>query len=102
MPHFSNSGPITPAALQRLLVQAFPGAKVSVRDDTHLHEAHNAMMHHNGGHYRVKIVWAGFTGQSRVVRQRSVQKAVKAAWDAGHIHALTLALLTPEEAATKV
>ena len=101
MPHISNSGPITPAALQRLLAQAFSGALISVRDDTHLHEHHNAMMHHNGGHYRVKIIWAGFAKLSRVERQRTVQKAVQSTWDAGHIHALTLTLLTPEEAAAK-
>lgn len=98
MPHFSNAAPLTPAELQTLLALAFAGAAISVRDDTHLHATHNEAVNHSGGHYKIKILWQGFAGLPRMARHRLVHKATEAARSAGRIHALTLILLTPEEA----
>ena len=99
MQAFTTTTPLTPAELQQLLAAALPGSTVSVRDDTHLHADHNRDVNHHGGHYKVKIIWAGFAALTRVARHRTVQQAVSAAWAAGRIHALTLQLLTPSEAA---
>jgi BolA protein len=99
MPHTSTALPLSLAELNALLAQAFAGAQIDARDDTHLHAGHNAQMEHSGGHYKVRMVWAGFAHMSRIARQRAVQRALAAAWEAGQIHALTLHLLTPEQAA---
>ena len=84
--------------LHEVLTQALPGAAVSVRDDTHLHAGHNEAVGHHGGHYKVKLVWAGFTGLNRLARHRLVHQRLTQSWQAGHIHALSLQCLTPEEA----
>jgi BolA family transcriptional regulator, general stress-responsive regulator len=94
----STTTPLPPEALHALLAAAFVGAEIAVRDDTHLHADHNEQVHHHGGHYKVKIIWAGFATMPRVARQRAVQQAVATAWAKGQIHALTLQLLTPETA----
>lgn len=95
---FSTAAPIPPAELRTLLLAAFAGSVVEVRDDTHLHADHNTDVNHGGGHYKVKIIWAGFAGLTRPAAHRLVHKAVAKAWGEGRIHALTLRLLTPEQA----
>ncbi len=95
----STTTPLPPAALQQMLAAAFAGGTITVRDDTHLHEGHNREVNQYGGHYKIRLIWAGFAGMSRVNRQRLVQQALQQPWQAGRIHALTLQLLTPQEAA---
>jgi BolA protein len=97
----NTATPLPPGALHALLAAAFTGAQISVRDDTHLHEGHNQDVNHHGGHYKVKVIWAGFAGMPLVARQRAAQQAVREAWGRGQIHALTLQLLAPEEAANR-
>ena len=53
---------------------------------------------HGETHFHVRMVTAAFEGVSRVERQRRVH-AVLAAELHGPVHALSLALLTPAEAA---
>ncbi len=48
-------------------------------------------------HFAVRLVSSAFTGQTRVVRQRAVHAALREAFARG-LHALSLTLLTPEEA----
>ncbi|MFC7543482.1 BolA family protein [Siccirubricoccus deserti] len=48
-------------------------------------------------HYSVQVVSPAFAGQSRLTRSRAVH-AVLAAEFGGGLHALSLRLLTPEEA----
>lgn len=86
------------ADVQTLLEAALPGALVTVRDDTHKHLAHNAMVDHFGGHYKIRIVWEGFAAMPRLARHRMVHGLFAAAREAGDIHALTLRLMTREEA----
>ena len=47
-------------------------------------------------HYKIILVSAGFSGVSRVQRQRSVMSLFKAEMDQG-LHSVTLKLMTPEE-----
>jgi BolA family transcriptional regulator, general stress-responsive regulator len=90
--------PLPPEELRALLLAAFAGSVVEVRDDTHLHADHNTDVNHHGGHYKVRIIWAGFAELSRLAAHRAVQKVVAEAWGQGRIHALTLQLLTSEQA----
>jgi BolA family transcriptional regulator, general stress-responsive regulator len=89
--------PLSAAEVTALILAACPGANVQVRDDTHLHLGHNHTVGHHGGHYRAHVIWAGFTGWSRLQRHRHLQQAFAAFWANQRIHALTLQLLTPFE-----
>jgi BolA protein len=84
--------------VQSLVAAALPGALVDVRDDTHKHLTHNAMVDHFGGHYKIRVVWEGFAGMARIARHRMVQNILGEAWTAGHVHSLSLRLMTREEA----
>lgn len=87
--------------LQTYLADLCPGAHITVRDDTALHANHNKEVGHYGGHYKVRIVWGGFQGLTRVQRQRRVMELVAPLWHKKHIHAVSVKLLTPEEATTQ-
>lgn len=84
--------------VQTLIAAALPGALIDVRDDTHKHLLHNAMVDHFGGHYKIRIVWEGFSTMPRIERHRMVQRILGEAWDAGHVHSIALRLVTREEA----
>jgi BolA protein len=94
--------PMTIAERIRQKLEAeFQPTRLEIYNDSHLHAGHHAGAHAGEEtHFRVEIVAAGFTGESRVVRQRRVY-AVLAEELAGGVHALQLSALTPEEAARK-
>lgn len=50
-------------------------------------------------HFKILLIAPSFSGQSRVERQRFLHKILQAEFDSG-LHALSLRLLTPEEAKT--
>ena len=75
--------------LRAALLHAFPGAAVAVRDDSHLHAGHSGARPGGETHYSVQVLWTGFAGQGRVARQRAVNQAVAAEFDAG-LHALAI------------
>jgi stress-induced morphogen len=83
------------AALQH----RFPDAVLAVQDDSARHAGHAGA--HDGGetHYTVQIVTPAFTGLNRVARHRLVNAELAAEFASG-LHALSLILLTPEEAQT--
>jgi BolA protein len=97
MPHRNPPAQLSAEDLRTQLAAACPGASITLRDDTHKHLAHNAMVGHDGGHFWVQIVWEGFAGWPRLRRHRHVWQAVAEAWAAGQIHALSLRLETPAE-----
>jgi BolA protein len=97
MVHHSSGRTLTAGDVQTLLASALPGADITVRDDTHKHLGHNAMVGHHGGHYHIRIVWQGFTGQARLARHRQVMALLHAAWHQREVHAVTLRLVTPNE-----
>ncbi|MDR2212603.1 MAG: BolA/IbaG family iron-sulfur metabolism protein [Pseudomonadales bacterium] len=73
--------------IQRLLEPAFSGASIEVQGGE--------------GKYQVAIVSPAFEGQSRVKRQQSVYKALNAQIQSGAIHAVSMLLSTPQEAAVR-
>jgi acid stress-induced BolA-like protein IbaG/YrbA len=51
----------------------------------------------DGRHFEAVIVSESFTGLSRVARQQKVNAVLKARFDSGELHALSMQTLTPEE-----
>lgn len=88
--------------IERKLTEALKPARLNIEDESHKHAGH-AGSHADGGgetHFNVEIVSDAFTGQNRVARQRQVY-ALLAEELNERVHALSLATLTPEEAAQK-
>ncbi|MFC3123949.1 BolA family protein [Pseudoroseomonas globiformis] len=83
--------------MRTLLLTAFTPEELNITDDSHLHAGHAGARPGGETHYTVRVVSSGFAGQSRVARSRAVHAALEAEFGAG-LHALSLRLLTPEEA----
>lgn len=94
-------GPIA-TIIRNKLTSALSPTRLDIEDDSARHAGH----HHEGGmdakpggesHFNLTVVSAAFQGQSRVVRQRTIN-ALLAAELAGPVHALSIRALTPAEA----
>ncbi len=83
--------------MEGLLRAAFAPWFLAVEDDSARHAGHAGARPGGETHYRVAIVSAAFEGRSRVERQRAVHAALRAEFATG-LHALSLALRTPDEA----
>ena len=83
------------------LTGAFTPLAISVTDESARHAGHSGATRADGSagetHFHIRMVSAAFEGISRVERQRRVHAAL-AAELSGPVHALSLALLTPQEA----
>ena len=79
------------------LERAFPPAQVQVQDDSHRHAGHAGARPEGETHYSVQVVSPAFAGMNRVARSRAVHAVLEAEFGTG-LHALSLRLLTPEEA----
>ncbi len=86
------------AAIRRKLERAFAPLELAIEDESALHAGHAGASLQGETHFRVRIVSRVFEGLSRVERQRRVYEALKDEL-AGHLHALALTTLTPDEAA---
>jgi BolA protein len=88
--------------MQQKLAAAFAPLALTVTDESHRHAGHAGAERGDGGagetHFHVHMVTAAFAGVSRVERQRRVH-AVLADELRHPVHALSLKLQTPEEAA---
>jgi acid stress-induced BolA-like protein IbaG/YrbA len=51
----------------------------------------------DGHHFEAVIVSREFAGLSRVARQQKINAILKARFDSGELHALSMKTLTPEE-----
>lgn len=80
------------------LREAFRPAEVAIIDDSHRHAGHAGARPGGETHYTVQVVSPAFSGMNRVARSRAVHEALAAEFGSG-LHALSLRLLTPEEAA---
>ena len=69
---------------------------IELSDDSADHAGHAEAMRHGGGHFSLTVVSEAFMGQSRVRRHQSVY-ALLSDLIPGHIHALQLRTLTPDE-----
>ncbi|HZX31187.1 MAG TPA: BolA family protein [Rhodocyclaceae bacterium] len=67
---------------------------LEIADDSHLHAGHAGAR--EGGHFRVAIVSAAFTGKNTVARHRLVYDAVGDLMR-GRIHALAIDARAPDE-----
>ncbi|MHC3127677.1 transcriptional regulator [Brevundimonas sp. GN22] len=95
-----SEGPVAQIIRQKLDAALSP-QRLLIEDDSWRHAGH----HHDGGmdaqpggesHFNLTVVSAAFEGQSRVNRQRMVQKLL--AYElAGPIHALSISAKTPTE-----
>lgn len=70
--------------------------RLDIEDDSHRHAGHVGAK--GGGHYRVYIVSAKFSGRSLIARHRMVYEALAEQMQ-GDIHALSLVTKAPEEVA---
>ncbi len=84
-------------AIESKLRAALQPVRLSVIDESHLHEGHAGARPGGETHFRVEIVAAAFDGRSRVARQRLVY-GILAEELAGPVHALSLAAHAPGEA----
>jgi BolA protein len=84
------------------LTAAFAPIALDVVDESHRHAGHAGATRADGSHgethFHVRIVSVAFDGVSRVERQRRVYAALANELQ-GPVHALSLAALTPAEAA---
>lgn len=80
------------------LATQFPDARIRVEDQSGLHAGHAGARPEGETHFHVVLVSAAFAGQSRVARSRAVHDLLRSELDSG-LHALSLRLLTPAEAA---
>jgi BolA protein len=89
-------------AIRDKLTAAFMPLALDVVDESHRHAGHAGATRDNGSqgetHFHVRIVSAAFDGTTRVERQRRIYAALADELK-GPVHALSLAALTPAEAA---
>ncbi len=84
--------------IHTLLLSAFAAAEAVLQDDSHQHAGHAGARPGGETHYSLRLVTPDFRGMNRVARSRAVHAALAPEF-AGGLHALSLRLLTPEEAA---
>ena len=83
--------------IEQRLIERFPGARIGLRDDSHLHAGHTGSAG-GAGHFTVEIAAAELTGLGRVARHRLVYDAL-ADWMPHRVHALVVKASTPAESA---
>jgi BolA protein len=89
--------------MDRILQQKFSPTQLAMVDESARHAGHKERNNLGDGgetHFQVTMVSPVFAGMSRVARSRAVHDALAAEFAAG-LHALSLTLRTPEEAAGK-
>lgn len=78
------------------LTQVFSPEALTVTDDSARHAGHAGARPEGETHFKVEIVAAEFDGESRVSRQRAVNKALQDEFDSG-LHALNIKAKAPGE-----
>jgi len=82
--------------LRSRIEAAFPGARIEVVDDSHLHAGH-AGAAGGAGHFTVRLVSERFSGLRTLARHRLVYDSVRD-WMPDRIHALVIEARAPDEA----
>ena len=72
-----------PEQVHKLIAAGLPCAHLQVEGDGH--------------HFKAVIVSAEFAGKNRVQRQQRINQVLKAHFDSGELHALSMKTYTPEE-----
>ena len=91
----SAKGPVQ-AEMEGLLTVAFPDARILLSNDSAKHHGHAGDDGSGESHFSLTIEWAGFAGQSRIARQRAVNKAL-GDLPGNRVHALAIRALAPGE-----
>jgi len=93
-----NAQTIGPVAqeITRRLTEAFAPARLAVVDDSEKHRGHAGHDARGESHFTVEIESAAFTGQTRVARQRAVNRAL-ADLLVERVHALAIKARAPNE-----
>ena len=87
------------ARLEAVLTRVFSPSVLRVVDDSARHTGHAGARPGGETHYNVLVVSEAFRGMGRVARSRAVHAALAVEFTGG-MHALSLVLRTPEEAAS--
>ena len=82
--------------MEERLTAAFPGADFTLSNDSASHHGHAGDDGSGESHFSLSITWAGFSGQSRVARQRAVNKAL-GDLPGNRVHALAIKASAPGE-----
>jgi len=85
-------------SIRKKLAQAFAPAQLRVVNVSHDHAGHHSSPGTGESHFSVMVVSVAFAGKSRIERHRMVNAAL-AEELSGHVHALAVSALTPEESA---
>lgn len=85
--------------IRTALQAALHPTALEVVDDSARHAGHSGAAAAGQSHYNVLVVSPVFEGQNRVARHRLVNQALAAEFEGG-LHALSLVLRTPAEAAS--
>lgn len=83
--------------MRRKLAAAFSPEALEIQDDSARHEGHAGARPGGETHFRVRVVWRGFEGLSRLDRQRRIHAALAEELKT-RVHALSIEALTPDEA----
>ncbi len=86
------------ARLDAALRTRFQPTRLEIVDDSQRHAGHAGAHPAGETHFNVLMVSAAFEGLSRVARSRAVHEALNQELQGG-LHALSLVLRTPDEAA---
>lgn len=89
------TGPVA-AEITRRLTAALAPQRLAVIDDSEKHRGHAGHDARGESHFTVEIVAAAFEGQSRVARQRAVNKALGDLL-VERVHALAIVARAPSE-----
>ena len=87
--------PLRVENIRRTLEAVLAPTRLDIEDDSHRHAGHVGAK--GGGHYRVYVVSAKFSGRTLIARHRMVYEAL-ADQMKGDIHALSIVAKAPEEA----
>ncbi len=82
------------ARLHEKLSTTFQPEMLEVIDESHQHHGHAGWREGGETHFRVRMIAAVFEGESRVARQRAVNKCLAAELEE-RVHALAMELRAP-------
>ncbi len=80
--------------IETVLQQNFQPQALEVIDESRLHAGHAGARPEGETHFRVKILAAGFAGQSRVAIHRAINTALASEFETG-LHALAIEASPP-------
>ena len=89
------------ALIEKKIREAFAPAVFELENDSHNHAGHAGDDGSGQTHFNLLVVSDCFEGQNRVERHRQVYAALEGVFELG-LHALALAVYTPQEYQKKI